>query len=141
MHARFEWLLRERVAGVIALVVACTLPACAIGPGQAPPSQRQASTSPAPHSYDPARPFAKGDRAAPVSVMQETRQPEPGLEQGFIHCCGDVDYAMQVDCSDRLMRCYENDLSGWQQTYGRSCKEALGQGCYEQGCLSVCDGP
>ncbi len=64
---------------------------------------------------------------------------EPGLEVGFTHCCGDVEYVMQVDCSDRLMRCYANESDGWQQTYGRSCKEALGQGCYERGCVSVCD--
>ena len=94
-------------------------------------SQGYNSQASGPTRYNSDRPF----RSQPLA---ETRRIESGLEPGFTHCCGDVDYVMQVDCSDRLMRCYSNEDHDWHQTYGRNCKEALGQGCYEQGCLSVC---
>ncbi len=118
------------------------LASCSVGTTHgAPQSQPSAAkgNAAAPHSYDPARPF---DERPQSNSRIQTAEParRAGLESGFTHCCGDVDYAMQVDCSDRLMRCYENDsAAGWQQTYGRNCKEALGQGCYEQGCLAVCE--
>ena len=64
---------------------------------------------------------------------------QPGFEEGFTHCCGDVEFAMQVDCSDRLLRCYTSEQGNWKQTYGRNCKSALGPGCYERGCISVCE--
>jgi len=75
----------------------------------------------------------------PVSYASQPSLPEPGFEVGFTHCCGDYDFAMQVDCSERLLRCYSSEGGHWAQTYGRNCKSALGSGCYERGCNSVCD--
>jgi hypothetical protein len=69
---------------------------------------------------------------------RQSRPIEPGFEPGFTHCCGDFDHVMQVDCNERLLRCYANESSGWHQTYGRNCKSALGASCYERGCLDVC---
>lgn len=83
-----------------------------------------------------AAPEASEDQDA---FSSQSSPVEPGFEPGFTHCCGDFNYVMQVDCSERLLRCYQNKSSGWHQTYGRNCKSALGSGCYERGCLSVCD--
>lgn len=80
--------------------------------------------------------------AAKVETPKEAEldsAPRPGFEEGFTHCCGDLEYVMQIDCSDRLLRCYANEEQGWHQTYGRNCKSALGSSCYERGCISVCD--
>jgi hypothetical protein len=66
-------------------------------------------------------------------------QIAPGLEPGFTHCCGDSQYMMEIDCSERLMRCYQKGSAGWKQTYGKHCKSALGQGCYLHACNDVCD--
>lgn len=46
---------------------------------------------------------------------------------------------MEVDCSERLMRCYSNTGSDWEQTFGRHCQQALGNGCYLRGCIDVCE--
>lgn len=80
----------------------------------------------------PAPPVAEN-----VSRIQEP--VTPGFEAGFTHCCGDFDHVMQVDCSDRLLRCYENQQGSWRQTYGRVCAKALEPSCYERGCIYVCD--
>ena len=76
-------------------------------------------------------------QAAQVSRIKEPITP--GFEAGFTHCCGDFDHVMQVDCSDRLLRCYENQHGSWRQTYGRVCQKALEPSCYERGCIYVCD--
>ncbi len=63
----------------------------------------------------------------------------PGLESGFAHCCGDEQYRMEIECSDGLLRCYQQTGKRWKQTYGNHCESALDQQCYEQACTSVCD--
>lgn len=63
----------------------------------------------------------------------------PGLEPGFAHCCGDEQYQLNIECSEGLIRCYERKGKRWKQTYGRHCKSALDQQCYERTCARVCD--
>jgi hypothetical protein len=82
---------------------------------------------------------AKAASSQANSSEARTGPIKPGFELGFTHCCGDYDYVMQVDCGEQLLRCYANESSGWKQTYGRNCKNALGAGCYERGCLDVCE--
>ncbi|MCP4447166.1 MAG: hypothetical protein GY811_17730 [Myxococcales bacterium] len=62
-----------------------------------------------------------------------------GLESGFAHCCGDNQHRLDIECSDGLMRCYKWTGRRWDQTYGKHCKLALTQQCYEQACVRVCE--
>ena len=62
-----------------------------------------------------------------------------GIESGFAHCCGDDQYRMEIECSDGLLRCYRRTGQRWEQTYGKYCKAALDQQCYEQTCVRVCE--
>lgn len=64
---------------------------------------------------------------------------KPGTDPGFTHCCGDEGYMMEMDCSERLMRCYENRGTHWKQTYGKHCKRNLDQECYLQTCNAICE--
>ncbi len=63
----------------------------------------------------------------------------PGIESGFAHCCGNDRHKIEIECSDGLMRCYRKTGKRWKQTYGRHCKAALDQECYEATCPRVCE--
>lgn len=63
----------------------------------------------------------------------------PGIESGFAHCCGNDQYRMEIECSEGLLRCYQWTGGRWKQTYGKHCKSALDQQCYEQTCARVCE--
>lgn len=63
----------------------------------------------------------------------------PGVEQGFAHCCGDENIRLEIECSDGLVRCYQQIGNRWEQTYGKHCKRSLDQQCYEQACARVCE--
>ena len=63
----------------------------------------------------------------------------PGVESGFAHCCGDDQYQLEIECSDGLLRCYEQTSNGWEQTYGKYCKATLDTQCYEKTCTRVCE--
>lgn len=62
-----------------------------------------------------------------------------GTDPGFTHCCGNSNYMMEMDCNERLMRCYAHKGSKWRQTYGKHCKRALDQVCYLATCNVVCE--
>lgn len=63
----------------------------------------------------------------------------PGIEDGFTHCCGNAEYVMEMDCSDRLLRCYKRSGDSWKQTFGKHCRNALGEECYLQQCNTICE--
>jgi hypothetical protein len=68
--------------------------------------------------------------------MQATvSSPEPG----FLFCCGGARFKLEIDCDQRLMRCYEKRGQGWAQTFGRHCKRALAPDCYLHTCDARCD--
>jgi hypothetical protein len=60
------------------------------------------------------------------------------VEPGFTPCCGSARYRMEIECGEMLKRCYEYKNGGWKQTYGRHCKEQLGESCYLEDCDSKC---
>jgi hypothetical protein len=91
----------------------------------------------------PAQPAAAAAQEEPA--ISSPAQPVPveplvaPVESGFAHCCGNADFRLQIRCSDRLMRCYENGARGdWKQTYGRHCKRERTEACYLEGCLDTC---
>ena len=64
----------------------------------------------------------------------------PGVEPGFLHCCGDDQYILEIDCRQGVKRCYKPSRRGdWRHTYGRECKHALSQTCYLESCDVVCE--
>jgi hypothetical protein len=69
--------------------------------------------------------------AAPALAM------EP-VEPGFTHCCGSERFRIEIECGEMLKRCYENQGGQWHQTYGRHCKDELGEACYLQECDAKC---
>lgn len=108
--------------------IACTV----VVPAQAPQTAEQQPQAPASSAFE--------EGTSESQAAARRRRPiEPGFEPGFTHCCGDFDHVMQVDCGERLLRCYANQKNGWKQTYGRNCKSALASSCYERGCLDVCE--
>lgn len=113
----------------VAVFVMIVLAGCVVQATTAPeppsPSGRRAATAPPP---------------APTQEQVSYAARVPGLEPGFMHCCGDTEYMMEVDCSERLMRCYSNTGDHWKQTYGRHCKQNLGQACYLEACVVACEG-
>ena len=60
------------------------------------------------------------------------------VEAGFTHCCGSERYRIEIECGEMLKRCYENKGGTWRQTYGRHCKEQLGEACYLEECDAKC---
>ena len=63
----------------------------------------------------------------------------PAVEANFQHCCGNLEFKMEVDCQDQLRRCYTYESGKWTQTFGRRCKEELGEECYQRLCNEVCN--
>ena len=60
------------------------------------------------------------------------------VEVGFTPCCGSARYRIEIECGEMLKRCYEYQGGSWRQTYGRHCKEQLGEGCYLEDCDAKC---
>lgn len=100
------------------------------------------SGGPAPAPEQPAVAVAEPARsgvAGPKEVAEEAVfVSTPAVEQGFTHCCGTLDYKMEVECGDRLKRCYIQEDGQWKQTYGRHCKRNLGDSCYLHLCDDAC---
>lgn len=99
----------------------CTTRAPVADPQPAPPPPQAAAPEPA--------------AAEPPVAFVATAAVEPG----FVHCCGTLDIKMEVECGDRLKRCYVREDGEWKQTYGRHCKSALGSACYLHMCDDACD--
>lgn len=91
-----------------------------------------------------------GAKAPPPSPPEPAPQPAPGpapepepaaitpVEAGFVHCCGNVSYRIEIDCSQMMKRCYTRETGSWRQTYGRHCRASLGESCYLQDCDAKC---
>lgn len=100
-------------------------------------------TTPAPASSSPAPEAAPAADPAPTPAP---REPDPSasfvmtapVESGFKHCCGNLELKMEVQCGDRLKRCYVRQDGRWLQTFGRHCKQELGASCYLHTCDEVC---
>ncbi len=73
----------------------------------------------------------------PDAPVQQAVVMSP-VEAGFTHCCGSERYRIEIECGEMLKRCYENKGGTWRQTYGRHCKEQLGEGCYLEECDAKC---
>jgi len=111
---------RRVSAGAALLAAAAVLLAC--------PAQQGGPPAPSAPLADPSDSAAGADpSAAPTAV-----------EPGFINCCGSARYRIEIECGEMLKRCYEREAGEWRQTYGRHCKEELGESCYLDGCDSRC---
>ena len=109
-----------------ALLVAATtaLAACPVQQGGPPPS--------APPGSDPSPTWASGASATGAS---EALAP---IEAGFTNCCSTERYRIEIECGEMLKRCYEQQDGLWRQTYGRHCKEHLGESFYLEDCDAKC---
>ncbi|HUH02020.1 MAG TPA: hypothetical protein VML75_08480 [Kofleriaceae bacterium] len=123
---------RSRAASFFAvasalLALGCVIePARTVGPPPPPPAQPQTRVA--------ARP-------APIAAERSVPQRlwvEP-LAAGYMYCCGNQRYRLEIGCIDLDMKCYEQTPEGWQWTYGRHCKDQLGSACYLNGCDERCD--
>lgn len=122
---------RSRVALFLAVASALLMLGCIIEPARTvappppvPPLTRVAAARPAPVAAQP---------AAPQRVWVEP------VAAGYMYCCGDQQYRLEIGCADLDMKCYVQTGEGWQWTYGRHCKEQLGTACYLNGCDERCD--
>ena len=98
------------------------------------------SSRPPPRAPDPVPP---GPEPEPSWLTEAAPGAEPAaaispVESGFTHCCGSERYRIEIECGEMLKRCYEKKGSTWRQTYGRHCKEELGEACYLQDCDAKC---
>jgi hypothetical protein len=75
---------------------------------------------------------------APRAVAPVVPAVRPGADFGFVHCCGNAFFQLDIRCDDQLMRCYESAGDGWIQTYGRHCERELGDACFLRGCDDRC---
>lgn len=121
----------SRVASFVAAVSACLVLGCVIEPARTvgpppppPPAPAQVAAAPAPAVVAP---------PAPRSAWVEPQAA------GYVYCCGNQDYRLEIGCADLDMKCYEHTPEGWRWTYGRHCKDQLGQACYLNGCDQRCD--
>ena len=114
------------LAFVPLLVCACALQS-APGPSPASADSQAVTTEPVPKER-----IVKLEDGTYLKVKR-------GTEPGFMHCCGDESYMMEMNCSDRLMRCYAHRGNRWKQTYGKQCKRALSQECYLETCSALCE--
>jgi hypothetical protein len=122
---------RSRVVSFFAVASALLALGCIIEPARTvgpPPPPAPARTRVAAHPAPVA-----AERAAPQSVRVEP------LSAGYVYCCGNPQYRLEIGCADLDMKCYEQTPEGWRWTYGRHCKEQLGSACYLNGCDERCD--
>ena len=118
--------LDGKIAAVLIAAAALGLFAC--------PSQ-QSARRPAP---PPSGPEPEPDwLSRPEPAVEQATAMSP-VEVGFTHCCGSERYRIEIECGEMLKRCYENKGGTWRQTYGRHCKEQLGEGCYLEECDAKC---
>ncbi len=110
------------IAARCALLVALAIGAAACPGAQAPPP---APPEPAPQPI--ATPAPDTEQAAITPV-----------EAGFVHCCGNGSYRIEIDCSQMMKRCYTSETGTWHQTYGRHCRASLGESCYLEDCEANC---
>jgi hypothetical protein len=100
--------------------------ACPAQQGGPPPGNAPGS--------DPSQPWTAGGGPGGGGVAYD----DTPVESGFTHCCGSARYRMEIECGEMLKRCYEYSGGGWHQTYGRHCKEQLGEACYLEDCDAKC---
>lgn len=105
------------------VAAALALAACPMQGG--PPPSAPPGSDPSPSWSSGTSPEAPGLALAPI-------------EAGFTNCCSTDQYRIEIECGEMLKRCYENQNGVWRQTYGRHCKEHLGQSCYLEDCDAKC---
>ncbi|HTE54914.1 MAG TPA: hypothetical protein VK698_28870 [Kofleriaceae bacterium] len=110
--------------GAAVVAAALALIACPAQQGGPPPAE--------PAGADPSPAWASGGPAASPAVALAP------VEAGFTNCCGTERYRIEIECGEMLKRCYENQGGTWRQTYGRHCKENLGEACYLEDCDAKC---
>jgi hypothetical protein len=89
----------------------------------------------------PAAPAAPPEAAAPPApapAAAPAAPPVSPVEPGFTYCCGDDQMRMEILCGDMLKRCYQKVGGRWKQTYGRHCRERLGDSCFLEDCDAKC---
>lgn len=88
----------------------------------------------------PVGPDAPGEPGGPEEPGGSTEPSGASspVEPGFTPCCGSARYRIEIECGEMLKRCYEFSGGRWRQTYGRHCKEQLGEGCYLENCDAKC---
>jgi len=118
---------RVNLGAALLAASALGLLACPARQGAVPPAGPPPGAEPSPTWAAASVPAA----AEPAVVMAP-------VEAGFTHCCGSERYRIEIECGEMLKRCYENKGGRWRQTYGRHCKETLGEACYLEDCDSKC---
>lgn len=114
---------RRGLAAAAVVAAAVGLLACPVRQGGPPPGS--------PAGGEPAPGWASGSGGAAADPLSP-------VEPGFTNCCGTERYRMEIECGEMLKRCYENQGGTWRQTYGRHCKEELGEACYLEDCDAKC---
>jgi len=117
---------RVNLGAALLAASALVLLACPARQGAVPPAGPPPGAEPSPTWAAASVPAAE-----PAVVMAP-------VEAGFTHCCGSERYRIEIECGEMLKRCYENKGGRWRQTYGRHCKETLGEACYLEDCDSKC---
>ncbi len=77
-------------------------------------------------------------RAPAPAPAPPPRVREAAVEAGYHYCCGNDSYRLDIGCGYLELRCYKRTALGWERTYGRFCKENLGDQCYLNGCDDIC---
>ncbi len=114
---------RRGPAAAVVIAAAVGLLACPMRQGGPPPGAGPGG--------GPAPGWASGAGAESAEALSP-------VEPGFTNCCGTERYRMEIECGEMLKRCYENQSGIWRQTYGRHCKEQLGEACYLEDCDAKC---
>ena len=114
-------------------IAAALLAAAALGLLACPSQQAARQPAPPPSGPEPTPDWL----SQPEPAVQQAVVMSP-VETGFTHCCGSERYRIEIECGEMLKRCYENKGGRWRQTYGRHCKETLGEACYLEDCDSKC---
>jgi hypothetical protein len=110
--------------GALLVAAALALAACPTQQGGPPPA--------APPGSDPSPSWSSGPSGEASSVALAP------IEAGFTNCCSTEQYRIEIECGEMLKRCYEQQNGMWRQTYGRHCKEHLGESCYLEDCDAKC---
>lgn len=93
-----------------------------------------ATTAPPPGAQQP----ETAPVAEPAVAADPAAAPVQAVESGFIHCCGNASYRIEIQCGGMIKRCYSSEGGDWRQTYGRHCLSSLGEACYLEDCDAKC---
>jgi hypothetical protein len=93
---------------------------------------------PSPSAVEPA-PTPSDTSVARLTPTGRQQSFPAATEPGFTYCCGNADFKLEIECGIRLKRCYtRRPGGGWEHTFGRYCKQELGDACYMSACEQRC---